>query len=450
MKIALRRKNIGGLLLLCLITGFHASYGISQIYLNAEEVDDYSFEDSLTYQIVRIEIIGNDKTRPEVILRELHFSENDRASLSQVSAAFKRVQSLMLFNRVKFDLVGDSEYGALIITVYERWYIFPIPVLYRNERDWRKVSYGVKLLYYNFLGRNILLNFAAAFGYNPQFKFSYYNPWFLGDLKLFTNFSIYHGKVRSLSPELSEYEDTRNGFDWLIGKRFGHYLYAGLTIAYTEISAPPEIGLTLSPDGRDRFPSLMAAVQYDDRDLKEYPHKGWFLTVRGKRVGNGGAIRYYRYGSDLRRYVPVNQKTTLALRAAVDLSSGKIPSYDRVYFGYWQRLRGHYYSIYEGENLAFGGAELRFPILKIRYINIDTFSELEYFSTNLKFGMSGAIFLETGKVWNQNQSFTLQKFKPGFGAGIHFHVPYVEVFRLECGFDFDWKPSLIAEVEVAF
>jgi len=26
----------------------------------------------------------------------------------------------------------------------------------------------------------------------------------------------------------------------------------------------------------------------------------------------------------------------------------------------------------------------------------------------------------------------------------------VELFRLECGFDFDWKPSLIAEVEVAF
>ncbi|MCU0645826.1 MAG: hypothetical protein MUC94_16395, partial [bacterium] len=234
-----------------LIAGFYASLGFSQIYLNAEEADESTFMDSIEYQIAKIEIIGNDKTKPEVILRELHFTENERASLAKISAAFKRVQSLMLFNRVKFDLVGDQEYSSLLITVYERWYIFPIPVLYRNERDWRKISYGGKLLYYNFLGKNILLNFSTAFGYNPLFKFSYYNPWFLGDLKLFTNFSIYHGKVRSLSPDLNEYEDTRSGFDWLIGKRFGHYFYAGLTIGYAAITAPPEIGLTLSPDGSD-------------------------------------------------------------------------------------------------------------------------------------------------------------------------------------------------------
>ena len=429
---------------------FYASLGFSQIYLNSEEADESAFMDSIKYQIAKIEIIGNDKTKPDVILRELFFTENERASLVEILAAFKRVQSLTLFNRVKFDLVGDSEYSSLLIIVYERWYIFPIPVLYRNERDWRKISYGGKLLYYNFLGRNILLNFSAAFGYNPLFKFSYYNPWFLGDLKLFTNFSIYHGKVRSLSPDLNEYEDTRSGFDWLIGKRFGHYCYTGLTIGYTEIKAPPEIGLTLSPDGRDHFPTLMATLQYDNRDLKEYPHQGWLLTFSGKRVGNGGAIQYYRYGSDLRKYVPINQKMTIALRTAVDLSSGKIPSYDRVYFGYWERLRGHYYDIFEGENLAYGGAEIRFPILKIRYIDIETFPAFDQYSTNLKFGMSAGIFLEAGKVWYQNDPVTIKNFKPGFGAGIHFHLPYVEVFRVECGFDFDWNPSLIAEAEVAF
>lgn len=437
-------------IIIVLIVTCYASLGFSQIYFNAEEADESAFNDSIKFQIAKIEIIGNDKTKPDVILRELFFAESERASLFEIAAAFKRVQSLMLFNRVKFDLVGDSEYSSLLITVYEKWYIFPIPVLYRNERDWEKISYGGKLLYYNFLGRNILLNFSAAFGYNPLFKFSYYNPWFLGDLKLFTNFSIYHGKVQSLSPDLDEYEDTRSGFDWLIGKRFGHYFYTGLTIGYAEIKAPPDIGLTLSPNGKDRFPTLLATLQYDNRDLKEYPHQGWFLTLWGKRVGNGGPIRYYRYGSDIRRYVPLTQKLTLAVRTAVDLSSGEIPSYDRVYFGYWERLRGHYYDIYEGENLAYGGAEIRFPVLKIRYIDVETLPELEQYSTNLKFGMSAGIFIETGKVWNQSDAFTTKHLKPGFGAGIHFHLPYVEVFRVECGFDFDWKPSLIAEMDVAF
>jgi hypothetical protein len=64
--------------------------------------------------------------------------------------------------------------------------------------------------------------------------------------------------------------------------------------------------------------------------------------------------------------------------------------------------------------------------------------------------MSAGVFVEAGKVWYQSDPVTAKNFKPGFGAGIHFHLPYVEVFRLECGFDFDWEPSAIAEVEVAF
>jgi hypothetical protein len=95
-----------------LIAGLYGSLGFSQIYVNGEEPDESVFEDSIHYQIAKIEIIGNDKTKPDVILRELHFAENERTSLEKISAAFKRVQSLTLFNRVKFDLVGDQEYSS--------------------------------------------------------------------------------------------------------------------------------------------------------------------------------------------------------------------------------------------------------------------------------------------------------------------------------------------------
>lgn len=429
---------------------FYATIGLSQIYLNEHEVDETTNSDTAAFLISRIDIIGNDKTKPEVILRELRFTENQQTLFKELIAAHKRVLSLMLFNRVKFDLVGDLEDCVLIITVYERWYIFPLPLLYRNERSWRKISYGGKLLYYNFLGKNILLNFTSAFGYNPVFKFSYSNPWFLGDLKLFTNLSFYYKKVRSLSPELNEYEDTRTGFDWLIGKRFGHFVFTGINFGYAQLTAPPEIGLTLSEDGKDELPSISVTFQYDNRDLKEYPHKGWYWFCWARRIGKGGEIGYYRYGTDLRKYIPLNTKLTLALRTAVDLADGEIPSYDRVYFGYYERLRGYYYDVFEGENLVFGGAEFRFPIMKIRYIDIETFPQFGDYSSNLKFGISGGLFIETGSVWYQKQSPSIQDFKSGFGGGIHFHLPYIEVFRLELGLNFHWEPSAIAEVEVAF
>ena len=427
-----------------------ASISTGQIYLNSEEVEESALNDSNKYQISTIEIIGNNKTKPDIILRELHFAENDAASFKEIVAAFKRVQSLFLFNRVKFDIVGDVEYSVLLITVYERWYIFPIPLVYRNERNWRKISYGAKLLHYNFLGRNIILNFLAAFGYNPIFKFGYYNPWFMGDLKLFTDFSLFYRKVKSLSPQLSDYEDTRKGFEWLIGKRFGHFTYTGISFSYIELTAPAEIGLTLSANGKDFLPAIMFIFQFDNRDLKEYPHKGLFWNLWTKRAGNSGLIHYYRFGSDLRTYIPLNQKLTLALRGAVDLSSGKIPSYDRVFLGYSERIRGRYYEVYEGENFAFGGMELRFPIMKVRYIDIETLPDVEQYSSNLKFGMSAGIFLNSGAVWFQKETLRTNHFRSGFGAGIHFHLPYVEVFRLECGLNWQWRPEAIAEVEVAF
>ena len=422
-----------------------------QIFLNSEEVNEYSITDSTTYQFSRIEIIGNNKTKPDIILRELQFEENQIVSLTQTLAALKRVQSLALFNRVRFDIIGDSDSSVLLITVYEQWYIFPVPLLYRNERSWKKLSYGGKLLYYNFMGRNVLLNFATAFGYNPEIKFSYYNPWFFGDAKLFTNFSIFLSKIRSLSPQLNEYEDQRLGIEWSIGKRFGHYFYTGVTLGFTKLTAPPEIGLTLSQNGKDYLPSIILGIQYDNRDLKEYPHKGWLVGLSGKRVGNSRDINYYRYGADLRTYLPLAHKLTLALRTAANLSSGKIPSYDRVYLGYSDRIRGRYYEIFEGENFAFGGAELRFPLLKIRYINIDPLiPKMRQYSSNLKFGISAGIFFDNGIVWYQNQKMSIREVKSGLGVGIHFHLPYVDVFRVECGFDKQWRAQGIADMEVAF
>ncbi len=428
-----------------------AGAALGQIYLNSNELDDTECSDSIRYRIDKIEILGNDKTRPEVILRELHFDEKQMVSLSELLAALKRVQSLMLFNRVKFDIIGDTEYSTLLITVYERWYIFPIPLVYRNERTWKKISYGGKLLYYNFLGRNILLNFSAAFGYNPQLRFSYFNPWFLGEAKLFTTVNMFYSRIRSLSLALNNYEDRRLGIEWTIGKRFGHYLYTGTTLSYMKLSAPPGIGLTLSSSGTDYLPSILLGIQYDNRDLKEYPHRGWWVSFFAKHVGAGGTINYDRYGSDLRWYLPLTHHVTLAMRGSANLSRGAIPSYDRAFLGYEERVRGRYYEIFEGENFAFGGAELRFPLLKIRYLDIEPLvDQMRQYSSNLKFGMSAGLFFDNGAVWYQNQPLSIRQVKSGFGFGLHFHLPYVEVFRVECGFNKRLKAQAIADIEVAF
>ena len=420
-----------------------------QIYYNSIELPEDAASDSILFKVIKIETIGNFKTKPHILLRELHFSVGDQVNLKEFFLAQKRILSLFLFNRVVFDLVGDNEELILIITVAERWYIFPIPILYLNERSWKKVSYGAKFLYYNFLGRNILLNLTTAFGYNPMLKFSYRNPWFGGKLKLLTNFSIYHGKVKSQSLKFQDAEDERIGFDWLIGRRFGHYFYLIAQIGYMELQHPE---LTLSPNGKDKLPSLYLSLQYDNRDLKEYPHTGSVILIWGKQVKYHSPINYKRFGVDLRNYIPVTSHTTLALRGAADLSRGKIPVYDRAFIGYLERIRGHFYQVYEGDNMIIGGAEFRFPLLKINYLDLSEFALPGFtdYYRNLKFGMSAGIFYDYGAVWDQYESLTKKCFQYGFGAGLHFHVPYIDLFRLEVGFDKKFNHEFIADIAVAF
>ena len=72
----------------------------AQVYVNDREISESKKADSSSVRIKKIAIVGNKKTKDQLILRELLFSENDRVSLKQLSAAQKRVQSLNLFTRV--------------------------------------------------------------------------------------------------------------------------------------------------------------------------------------------------------------------------------------------------------------------------------------------------------------------------------------------------------------
>jgi outer membrane protein assembly factor BamA len=422
----------------------------AQVYLNTVKIDEKSNSDTTHFCINKIEISGNRKTKPKVILRELLFRKNEFVTIEQISAAQKRVQSLRLFTRVRFDISGNKNLNTLNITVNEQWYIFIYPTFYTNEKSSNKISYGVSLRYYNFLGRNNYLKIKAVHGYNPLYKIIYHNPWFLGNNKLYTNLILFKRKVRSKSPAHKNLEDSRVGFDWIIGRRFGHFTFTGVDFKYTEISAPPESGLTTSLSGKDRLLAMSCSFGYDNRDLKEYPHKGWWLKLHGKVAGKSGQLPYYQYGADVRSYIPIQQSVTLSLRAATVLSDGKIPIYDRSYFGYNERIRGRFYDIFEGENLVLGSAEIRFPIKKISYFNLPLIPGFEKYTSQLKFGISAGIFYDTGAVWFDNNKLNVEDFKSGFGLGLHFHLPYVDVLRVEGGFNHQQDVQIIIDVGTAF
>ncbi len=396
--------------------------------------------------IVSIEITGNKKTKSSVIFREMEQKKGDLLDLDKIEADRKRIQNLNLFNRVIIVGQPDERGVRLIVSVTEQWYLFPYPILHINEKDWSKISYGVGLTHLNFRGRAETLSFEASLGYNPKVELSYSNPWIAGRHNLLTSMNGFYNRKKSKHFEGEDVKENHIGGNWTLGKRYGHHRYTMLYLGYREITfSPPVSGQTISSSGKDRFPIAGMGLYWDYRDLAEYPHTGWRLSLFAFKAGYGSIpVNYSWTGIEIWKYFPVFNRATLALRGSVSLSQGKVPLYDRIYLGYSERIRGHFFEKFEGENRALAGLAFRFPLIPIRYYDL---SDVEYLS-DLKFGISMGFFVETGTVWFQNEKIKSNMLLSGYGFGLHFHFPYIYVLRVDLAFDEERDAQVIVDLGV--
>ena len=391
------------------------------------------------WKIVAIEVHGNKRTKDYVILRELKLKPGCEATLEDIEIDRKRVQNLGLFTRVEVGAMQQDDGIVLQIIVTKRWNIFPYPIFYRNEKDWKKLSYGFGLSYYNFRGRNESFSSDLWFGYNPGLSFGYYNPWFGGKLRLYSRVEIYKGSVKSKSLYAEAFNEKRFGISYTLGKRIGYHTFIDFGLTHVNLTTTAKEAIyTLSQSGKDRWFSYHWRFRYDTRDLYEYPHKGMYITAYIQKAGHrGNVINYSRFGADMRTYIPITATWTLSMRSACDLSRGHIPIYDHKYLGYGERIRGYFYDRVEGENRLLGGAAVRFPIRKITYHTFFQDTPFRDYYRNLKFGISGEFFIESGLVWYQSEEIKSEEILVGYGAGIHFHLPYIYLLRMEYGFNKD-------------
>jgi outer membrane protein assembly factor BamA len=210
----------------------------------------------------------------------------DELDLQLLEADRKCIQNLNLFNRVVIMAKPEGENVHLQIMVTEQWYFFPYPILFINERDWSKVSYGVGIIHLNFRGRAETVNLAFWLGHNPSAQVSYTNPWIGGKRHFLAQFNLYYNRVLSKHLEEDEVNENHFGAEGTFGKRFGHHTYVGLSLGYKEITfSPPASGQTLSSSGKDRLPQLGLFWIWDRRDLKEYPHGGWYISFFARQSG---------------------------------------------------------------------------------------------------------------------------------------------------------------------
>lgn len=400
--------------------------------------------------LAAVYVVGNDRTDEDVITRELLFTVGDIISDSVLTASQKRIENLWLFNRVEFlPMPGNNEQSwSLLISVTERLYVIPYPVFNFEDRDWHKLTYGFGLAHENFRGRNEKIYFSFAFGERPGWHFTYFNPWINRQWHLISGFYIKKFMMVNRSHEFDE-----NHFYWALnfGKYWTRYFYTSIAVNGDQIDVGKAFAdsmLTGRP--KENNYGLIFSTAIDTRDLFSYPSGGYYLFFRLRKQGFfESKLDYWQWVADVRNYESL-WKLIFAMRFYTRQSLGDLPIYDRVYFGFDERVRGHFSEIIEGRNSFLASAEVRYPLLPQRYFTFDTGILPELYTRNLKFGINAGLFVDTGIVWKKKKEFSAGNFLSGFGAGVHFFLPYIEVLRFDVGFNEKLNSEFIMEIQTAF
>lgn len=410
------------------------------------------------FKVDSISIQGNDLTREFIITRELTFEVGDTIDYETAAYNRERIYSLGIFNQVTIEPTKNDTTNILNIIVEESWYIYPIPFVNIKERDWNKLSFGMYLVLKNFRGRNETLSAVAAFGYDPTFGLTYYNPNTIGNENISFFSRLFYSDVsnKSLIAEQlagQTFEQKVISADIEIGRRFNLFHRFALRFGFNYIESPFYLdGLSASEERIDRVYSLSAAYQYDTRDLAQFPKSGFYFNSSYILKGMGiNDINYNVARIDLRSYHQLIEKLHFKMRFTSRFTIGdRVPFYDNSIIGLEDKIRGFFKQKMEGNHSYLTSAELYYPIIEEWQINLDFIPIIPKQLLSYRFALYAQLFADAGAVQIRNTPLRIGDFKSGYGAGLTILILPHYVARIEYAFNELRNSELILDVGISF
>lgn len=401
--------------------------------------------DSTNYYLSAIRFEGIHRTRDGVLLRELPFRIPGYATEKELEYYHQRLRNLNLFKRVDVFVRNDT----LFVNADESLSFYIVPSFHVIERDWSKLIYGLMYVDFNFAGDKIYLFSYGWLGYNRGVSLSILDDWFTTK-KLIVGLNLSSGKFTNNN---TQFEELHQRFGLQFGKRFLKDIYLTFSGGVHRVKIPGEEQLFLGYTERD-FLYRTWAIQFsiDKRNYIVYPTNGYLINIIQSYENKSlFSFDYKHLQIDLRQYIPVWEKITLGLRQYFHGTSKDLPFYDGVYFGYDERIRGHFNLVISTRSIAEVLSEIRFPIIPRKYYTFPApIKMLQSWLTNMELGLSGGIFLDQGFYGDYWKKLSLRSRFYGYGASLYFHLPYNNIFRVDVAFDENGNRELIFENIVSF
>jgi outer membrane protein assembly factor BamA len=420
-----------------------------------------------------VNLSGNAKTRDYLIYRELLFNQGDTVSLTgfgmQVYQSRLNLLNTSLFNFVTIDTVFTLATGQIAkvdisISLLERWYIWPVPIIkitdrnfntWWQTRDFTRINYGLDIKWHNFTGRMDELDAILQFGKNRQFGVSYLNPYIDRRKHFGMGFEAGYKKNRETGyitqndklefAFIPEGLSTEKYFALKTTYRNSifttHALVAGLkTLTFSDSL------LSLNPDysypglSDPTFLYLYYKLKLDHRNIKYYPIKGWYVDLELNKQGLGFGfekpVDVFWLKSTTRLYSKLSERWFTGVSVTGKISSGAWQPYFLIRgLGYDNDyVRGYEYQVIDGKHFMLVHSTVKFALVPEQSRNIGLIPTPKF--GLIHYALYLTAFADGGYVW-QPQWLGLSSNKlpqtmlAGAGVGLDFVTYYDKVIRIE-------------------
>jgi outer membrane protein insertion porin family len=395
-----------------------------KVVLNIDEGDRYN--------IGRIEISGNTKTRDKVIRREVRLDEGDIFNSSLLRRSYERINNLNFFETV--ELVPNprpqEKLVDLEIKVKERpTGFFSIGGGYSSIERFIAM---VELTQGNLFGKGQFIKIMGELGGRTSYyDITFRDPWFMDKPVTFST-SLY-----KITREYIEYEKKAIGFSISFGKRFSEYWWANITYNFedAEIFDVSEEAPKIIQEqkGTRVTSSITPSLVRDSRDNYLDPSRGSRNSIYVTYAGIGGTNNFVKSELDSAWYLPI-KSTSVMLRGRFGYATGiggkELPLYERFYVGGIYTIRG----------LGFGEAGPRDEETGDEIGGTEELIfNLEYiFPLISDIRLKGVVFFDAGNAYESFEKFPELRYTTGLG--VRWISPIGPV-RLEWGYNLDRKPG---------
>jgi outer membrane protein insertion porin family len=385
----------------------------------------------------KINVIGNTRTRDNVVRREFRFKEGELFNSKKLKRSKQRINNLGFFENVKLDTHRGDTPGLIDVDASV------------TEKPTGSISFGAGFSSVDKVIFNASVAQDNVFGTGRKVNLS------ANISARRTNFNLQLSEPRVFDSDVSaginifndrsdffSFDSRSKGAGLSFGKNFSETDWGGLNYRFSRVKITDVVTPTTLLKNETRNTSRIGATFIrDSRDNFINPTQGWRHVVRLEFAGSVlGGTDFYKTGYEITYYRKLIGKLVGAIHGDIKFASGygddELPAFERYFMGGPNSLRG--FTIRQVGPLDFfgdpvGGEQSLLFNVELQYPLTEGFRLFAFYDRGNVYGSGPGL-----NISSTDSSFNLSKMREGVGGGIRFFSPFGPI-SLAYGYKLDQR-----------